>query len=82
MDKESIIGEARRLDTYAISIEPHDDCCSYLLPKRVETRARLEAVLEAEQPLEEDLARLEFDALDQAEMRRLGESAGENSTPP
>ena len=29
------------IGTYELSVEPHDDCCSYLLPKRVETRANL-----------------------------------------
>ena len=32
MDKLEIVNHARRIGTYATSIEPHDDCCSYLMP--------------------------------------------------
>ncbi|MBI2570004.1 MAG: tRNA 4-thiouridine(8) synthase ThiI [Candidatus Schekmanbacteria bacterium] len=43
-DKEQIINSARRIGTYDISIEPDDDCCSLFVPRRPETRARLEIV--------------------------------------
>lgn len=32
-DKVDIIDLARRIGTYDISIRPHDDCCSFLVPK-------------------------------------------------
>jgi thiamine biosynthesis protein ThiI len=32
MDKLQIIEEARRIGTYETSIEPHGDCCSFLMP--------------------------------------------------
>ncbi len=32
MDKIEIIATAKRIGTYETSIEPHDDCCSYLMP--------------------------------------------------
>ncbi len=70
-DKESIIREARRIDTYELSIEPHDDCCSYLLPKRVETRANLPRVREAEAAIAEELALMEGEALENAERRSI-----------
>ncbi len=39
MDKLEIINHARRIGTYATSIEPHDDCCSYLMPPNPVTRS-------------------------------------------
>lgn len=32
MDKQEIIDQARAIGTYDLSIEPHGDCCSYLMP--------------------------------------------------
>jgi thiamine biosynthesis protein ThiI len=51
-DKRQITQEAERLGTYGISIQPHDDCCSYLLPRRVETRARADRLDQAEAALD------------------------------
>jgi thiamine biosynthesis protein ThiI len=70
-DKESIIREARRIGTYDLSVEPHDDCCSYLLPKRVETRADLERVRDAESAMGEQLSELEERSLSDAEVRAI-----------
>lgn len=52
MDKEEIMEKARQIGTYDISKLPHDDCCTRLMPKNPETRAKLEAVLEAEKELD------------------------------
>ncbi|MBN1481094.1 tRNA 4-thiouridine(8) synthase ThiI [candidate division KSB1 bacterium] len=51
MEKEEIIEVARRIGTYDISIEPYDDCCSYLVPARPETNARLDEVHAAEEKM-------------------------------
>ena len=51
MNKDMIVKQARQLGTYEISTEPHDDCCSYLVPKNPETKAKLDEVLAAEQNL-------------------------------
>ncbi len=40
-DKQEIINEAKRIGTYDISIQPHEDCCTLFMPRRVETKARL-----------------------------------------
>ncbi len=48
MDKEEIIEQAQKLGTFHTSIEPYDDCCSYLLPKSPETKAKLDQVHAAE----------------------------------
>lgn len=38
-DKEDIVQVARRIDTYQVSIEAHDDCCSLFMPQNPATRA-------------------------------------------
>jgi len=46
-DKEEIIAEAQRIATFDLSIEPHEDCCSFLEPTDPATRSsdhRLAAV--------------------------------------
>ena len=51
-DKQEIIALARRIGTYDISIEPHADCCSYLLPASPATRSNDRELAEAESGLE------------------------------
>ena len=48
MDKETIINQAKEIGTFTTSIEPYDDCCSYLVPKNPETKAKLPEVQAAE----------------------------------
>lgn len=48
MDKEEIIEEARRIGTFETSIEPHGDCCSFLMPKNPATSTTPEQLAEAE----------------------------------
>ena len=52
MDKEEIMERARLIGTYDISKLPHDDCCTRLMPKNPETRAKLPDVLKAEEALD------------------------------
>lgn len=54
LDKEEIIGLAKKIDTYETSILPHDDCCTVFLPKHPATRARLNEVIEAEKTMDID----------------------------
>ena len=39
-DKQEIIEEAKQIGTFDVSIEPHDDSCSYLMPQHPVTRSR------------------------------------------
>jgi thiamine biosynthesis protein ThiI len=57
-DKVEIMAEARRLRTLALSELPDQDCCTLLMPRHVETRARID-----------DLRRIEarLDAADMAQ---------------
>jgi thiamine biosynthesis protein ThiI len=52
MDKVEIIERARRIETYDISIEPDEDCCSYLMPSQPATWARPEELEEIESTLD------------------------------
>ena len=47
-DKQEIITIARKIGTYEISIQPHEDCCSLFVPKHPAIKARLNEVLESE----------------------------------
>ncbi len=47
-DKFEIIEQAKQIDTYDISIEPHEDCCALFVPKFPEIYGKLKEVREAE----------------------------------
>ena len=44
MNKEEIINKANKIDTYKISIEPYQDCCSFFVPPHPETKAKIDQV--------------------------------------
>ena len=43
-DKAEIVKTARRIDTFDISIEPYEDCCTIFTPKHPRTKPTLEMV--------------------------------------
>jgi len=51
MDKDEIIAISRKIETFEISIQPYQDCCTVFTPKHPRTRPKLEKVLEAEAKL-------------------------------
>lgn len=51
MDKDEIILLSRKIDTFDISIQPYEDCCTVFTPKHPRTRPRLEQIEAAEQAL-------------------------------
>ncbi len=51
-DKQEIISIARRIDTFDISTEPYEDCCSLFVPEFPEIYGKIEEVREAEKPFE------------------------------
>jgi tRNA uracil 4-sulfurtransferase len=53
-DKSEIMDEARRLRTLAISELPDQDCCTLLMPRRAETRAKIEDLRKIEGRLDAD----------------------------
>lgn len=64
MDKQEIIDISYKMDTYDISIEPYEDCCTVFTPKHPRTRPVLKYVKEAQEKadfapmIEEALANL------------------------
>ena len=69
MDKIEIIERARALGTYEISIEPDEDCCSFLMPPHPSTWAepesldRIEAHMDVEGLVKTAVARIETEQL-------------------
>ena len=52
MDKEEIIEISRKIDTFDISIEPYEDCCTVFTPRHPRTKPVLEKVIREEQKLD------------------------------
>lgn len=50
-DKEEIIALAKKINTYDVSIERHDDCCSIFSPKNPATKSRLDDIIKEEKKL-------------------------------
>ncbi len=53
-DKFDIIEQAKKIGTYEISIEPHEDCCALFVPKFPEIYGKLEEAREAETEMDID----------------------------
>ena len=70
LDKESITRWARELGTFPISTEPYDDCCSYLMPRTPETRAKWREVAAAENAIPDREPLLEK-ALSESEIKQI-----------
>ncbi len=54
MDKNDIVEISRKIDTFSISIEPYEDCCTVFTPKHPRLRPTLEDVEDAEKALDMD----------------------------
>ncbi len=52
MDKDEIVVISRKIDTFDISIQPYEDCCTVFTPKHPRLKPTLEMVAEAESALE------------------------------
>lgn len=51
-DKSEIIQKAQQIGTYEISIAPYEDCCSFMVPQKPETKARVIDLEKAEAALD------------------------------
>lgn len=69
MDKQQIIDIARRIGSFEISIRPHFDCCSFLLPEHPATKAKRDKLEEAEAEL--DIHSLVLEALRTTELETI-----------
>ncbi len=54
MDKEEIVAISRKIDTFEISIQPYEDCCTVFTPKHPKTRPTIQQCIDAEAPLDID----------------------------
>jgi len=61
MDKIEIIAAARKIDTFDISIEPHQDCCTVFTPRHPKTKPKITDIETAEEGIN-GLAQLEQNA--------------------
>lgn len=52
MDKDEIINISRKIDTFDISIEPYEDCCTVFTPKHPKTRPELAKCIAEEEKLD------------------------------
>lgn len=55
MNKQEIINLSVKINTYEISILPYQDCCSFLIAKHPETKAKYEDIIKYEENLEMDI---------------------------
>jgi thiamine biosynthesis protein ThiI len=68
-DKSEIVSLAQRVGTYSISIEPDEDCCSFLMPRQPATWTRPEAIEAIERGL--DVKGLVEATLSRVELERI-----------
>lgn len=54
LDKDEIIKVSRKIDTFDISIEPYEDCCTVFTPKHPKTKPQISIIETAEQALDID----------------------------
>ena len=54
LDKEEIIKISRQIDTFDISIEPYEDCCTVFTPKHPKTKPQISVLEQAEKALDVD----------------------------
>lgn len=78
-DKEEIVTVGRRAGTYDVSIEPHMDCCSFLMPERPATRSTADGLAAEEAAL--DVGALVAAALRATEVRKIGDAVGWDEIP-
>ncbi len=69
MDKEEIVRISRRIDTFDISIQPYEDCCTVFTPRHPCTKPKLYKVEEAESAL--DVEALVEEALADVQLRQI-----------
>jgi thiamine biosynthesis protein ThiI len=70
LDKKEIIELAQKIHTYPISIQPHDDCCEFLMPRQPFTRSTPPELKKVERNL--DIQGLTDRALGGAECQSIG----------
>lgn len=54
MDKDEIVSISRKIDTFDISIQPYEDCCTVFTPKHPRLKPKIQDIIEAEKALNVD----------------------------
>lgn len=70
MNKEETVELARKIGTYEISIRPYPDCCSFMIARHPETRAKIEDMVDMEKTIE-NLEELIKEAIEKSEIKRF-----------
>lgn len=55
LDKNDIINIAKKIGTYETSILPYEDCCTIFLPKRPETKPKIEKLMLSENKIDGEM---------------------------
>ena len=71
-NKDEIIRKAEEIGTYGLSILPYSDCCSFLVDRHPETRARIEDIETIESGL--DIDKLVSEAVEKSEIKVFPDS--------
>ena len=78
-DKQEIINIARMAGSFELSILPHFDCCSFLLPENPATKCFADELDSAEEEL--DVDSLVADALKRTEVHRIKDAVAWEEIP-
>lgn len=70
LNKEEIISVAKKIGTYELSILPYPDCCSFMVDKHPQTKAKLKDVLLFEKNIL-DSSKLILDAVVNADCKKI-----------
>lgn len=80
MDKQEIADEAERIGTYAISIQPDQDCCALFIPSNPSIHTDLKGIRDAEAVLDvETLVLQGIAAAEVVDCRRKADNGGSSS---
>ncbi len=59
LNKAEIMNFSKKIGTFEVSNLPGDDCCNLFIPRNVETKAKLEEILEIEEKFKKEIEKLE-----------------------
>ena len=72
-DKREIVEISEKIDTYEVSIQPFEDCCTIFVAKHPVTKPSVERMEKSEQNLAEKIDELVMTAVDTAEIIMVGQ---------
>lgn len=69
MDKTEIVAISRKIDTFDISIQPYEDCCTVFTPKHPKTKPSVEEIENAQNAF--DFSEITKKAIEETEMKLI-----------